>query len=113
YTVTRPLDGYTEADTAAAITLTEYSPFIQDTWQASDSLSLTFGVRMNIPKADKAPPVHPLFEDAFGFSNSYKLGSRNKVVLPRFAFNYTFDTPRYSQLRGGVGLFQTTPPFVW
>ncbi|HBK46819.1 MAG TPA: Oar protein [Xanthomonadaceae bacterium] len=113
YTVTRPLEGYTEADTAAAITLEQFSPFIQDTWQATDNLSLVYGVRMNIPKAKDAPPEHPLFEEAFGFSNSYKLGSSNKVVLPRFAFNYTFDTPRYSQLRGGAGLFQTTPPFVW
>ena len=113
YTVTRPLDGYTEADTAAAINMTQISPFLQDTWQASDNLSLVYGVRVNIPKADKAPPEHPLFEQTFGFSNAYKLGSRNKVVLPRFAFNYTFDTPRYSQLRGGAGLFQTVPPFVW
>lgn len=113
YTVTRPLEGYTEADTAAAINLKQFSPYIQDTWQATDNLSMVFGVRVNIPKADKAPPEHPLFEDAFGFSNSYKLGASNKVVLPRFAFNYKFDTERYSQLRGGVGLFQTTPPFVW
>ncbi|WDS36035.1 TonB-dependent receptor [Pseudoxanthomonas sp.] len=113
YTVTRPLDGYTEADTAAAINLEQWSPFLQDTWQATDRLSLVYGVRVNIPKADKAPPEHPQFEEAFGFSNSYKLGASNKVVLPRLAFNYAFDTPRYSQLRGGVGLFQTTPPFVW
>lgn len=113
YTVTRPLDGYTEADTAAAITLKQFSPFIQDTWQVNDNLSLQYGVRVNIPKADSAPAEHPQFEEAFGFSNAYKLGSSNKVVLPRFSFNYTFDSERYSQLRGGVGLFQSVPPYVW
>lgn len=70
-------------------------------------------MRVNIPKADKAPPTNPGFESAFGFRNDFKLGSSNKVVLPRVSFNYTFDTPRYSQLRGGVGLFQSVPPFVW
>src|SRR5690606_19186928 len=66
-----------------------------------------------IPKADHAPPRTPGFEDTFGFPNDFKLGSGNKVILPRFAFNYQFDTARMSQLRGGLGLFQSVPPFVW
>lgn len=109
----RPADGYTEADTAAALVYSQISPYIQDTWQATDQLSLTYGVRVNIPKADKAPFRTPGFEDTFGFPNDYKLGTDNKVVLPRLSFNYLFDSPRYSQLRGGVGLFQSVPPFVW
>jgi hypothetical protein len=113
YYLRRPASGYTEADTAAAMVYSQFSPFIQDTWQASDNLSLTYGVRVNIPKVNKAPVRMPGFEDAFGFPNDYKLGSSNKVVLPRFAFNYTFDTERYSQLRGGIGMFQSVPPFVW
>lgn len=102
-----------EMSTAASVGMSQLSPFIQDTWQVNDQLSLTYGVRVNIPKSDGQPPVKPGFEETFGFSNSYKLGSRNKVVMPRFAFNYTFDTPRYSQLRGGIGLFQSVPPYVW
>ena len=99
--------------TAAAVGMTQISPYIQDTWQVNDQLSLTYGIRVNIPKADGQPPEKPGFEEAFGFPNNYKLGSGNKVVMPRFAFNYTFDTPRYSQMRGGVGLFQSVPPYVW
>jgi len=113
YDVRRPVNGYAESDTAAAINFSQISPFIQDTWQVNNNLSMTFGLRMNIPKADAAPPRKPGFEETFGFRNDYKLGSSNKVVLPRFSFNYAFDTERYSQLRGGVGLFQTVPPFVW
>lgn len=113
YDVRRPLPGFTEADTAAAINFSQFSPYIQDTWQATDNLSVQYGVRVNIPKAEKAPPRNPAFEDAFGFPNDYKLGSSNKVVLPRASFNYTFDTERPSQLRGGVGAFQSIPPFVW
>src|SRR3970282_1575024 len=74
---------------------------------------MTYGVRVTIPSVNKAPEPAPGFEEAFGFRNDYKLGSDNKVILPRFAFNYSFDTPRYSQLRGGVGAFQSVPPFVW
>lgn len=113
YDVRRPIGGYSEADTAAAIGFTMFSPYLQDTWQVNNNLSITYGVRANIPKADKAPPRKPGFEETFGFRNDYKLGSSNKVIMPRFSFNYTFDTERYSQLRGGVGLFQSVPPFVW
>jgi len=113
YDVRRPIGDFTEADTAAAIGFTMISPFIQDTWQVNNNLSITYGVRANIPKADKAPPRKPGFEETFGFPNDFKLGSSNKVIMPRFSFNYTFDTERYSQLRGGAGLFQSVPPFVW
>ena len=113
YNLRRPADGYTEADTAAALVYSQISPFLQDTWQVNDQLSLTYGVRVNLPKVKDAPVRTPGFENAFGFPNDYKLGSDNKVVLPRLAFNYQFNTPRYSQLRGGVGLFQSIPPFVW
>ncbi|UOV09726.1 carboxypeptidase regulatory-like domain-containing protein [Pseudoxanthomonas sp. F37] len=113
YALRTPAPGFDINDTAAALVYTQVSPFIQDTWQVNNNLSLTYGVRVNIPKADKAPVAAPGFEEAFGFRNDYKLGSDNKVVLPRVSFNYTFDSERYSQLRGGIGSFQSVPPFVW
>lgn len=113
YVIRRPAAGYTEADTAAALVYEQLSPFLQDTWQVNDNLSLMYGLRVNIPKAEKAPEVAPGFEETFGFPNAYKLGSSNKIWLPRLAFNYQFDTERMSQLRGGIGSFQSIPPFVW
>ena len=113
YNLRTPAPGFSVEDTAAALVYSQLSPFIQDTWQATDQLSMTFGVRVNIPKADKAPEEAPGFEEAFGFANDYKLGSDNRVVLPRFSFNYAFDSERYTQVRGGIGAFQSVPPFVW
>ena len=113
YNLRTPAPGFGVEDTAAALVYSQFSPYIQDTWQVNDQLSLMYGVRVNIPSVNKAPEPAPGFEEAFGFPNDYKLGSDNKVILPRFAFNYSFDTPRYSQLRGGVGAFQSVPPFVW
>jgi hypothetical protein len=113
YTVRRPYDGFTEADTAASVTLSQFSPFAQDTWQVNDNLSVMYGVRVNIPKGESTPPLNEKFEDTFGFPNNYTLGASNKVVLPRASFSYSFDTERYSQLRGGIGLFQSVPPYVW
>jgi hypothetical protein len=113
YNLRTPAASYDVNDIAAALVYTQISPFLQDTWQVNDQLSLTYGVRVNIPKADKAPVEAPGFEEAFGYSNAYRLGSDNKVVLPRVSFNYSFDTERLSQLRGGIGAFQSVPPFVW
>lgn len=113
FNLRRPSEGFTEADTAAALVYSQFSPFLQDTWTVTDNLSLTYGVRVNIPRADKAPVRTPGFEEAFGFPNDYKLDSDNKVIMPRVSFNYSFDTERYSQLRGGAGVFQSIPPFVW
>ncbi|MDQ3288031.1 MAG: TonB-dependent receptor [Pseudomonadota bacterium] len=113
YDLRTPAPGFDVEDTAAALVYSQFSPFLQDTWQVNDQLSLMYGVRVNIPSVNKAPEPAPGFEEAFGFPNDYKLGSNNKVILPRVAFNYSFETPRYSQLRGGVGAFQSVPPFVW
>ncbi len=125
-------DGVSLADAGGAWKYSQVSPFLQDTWQVTDNLSVVLGVRVNIPKSDHAPPVAvegtsgtppvpasgttagaPVWETRFGYPSNTTLGSKNKVVEPRFAFNYTFDTERKMQLRGGVGLFQTTPPTVW
>ncbi len=122
--------GVTLADSAGTWKYTQISPFLQDTWQVNDRLLLVFGLRMNIPKADRAPPIAvetsnpaylapgatagaPVWESRFGYTSGTTLGSRNRVIEPRFAFNYSFDTPRHMQLRGGFGLFQTVPPYVW
>lgn len=112
--------GVSLADVAGTWKYTQISPFLQDTWQATDRLSLVYGVRIDIPGADHAPPVAidpatgvSYWQERFGYAPNTKLGSNNSVVEPRVAFNYQFDTTLRSQLRGGVGLFQTVPPYVW
>ncbi|RAP56271.1 TonB-dependent receptor [Oleiagrimonas sp. MCCC 1A03011] len=113
YNLYQPAAGYTINDVAAQWTYSQYSPFIQDTWQVNDNLSIQYGVRVNIPKANKKPIYNPQFQQTFGYPNNNTLSSKNKVVEPRFSFNYTFDSERMTQLRGGFGLFQTFPPSVW
>jgi len=113
-------NGVSIDDIAGTWKYTQISPFLQDTWQATDALSVIYGVRVDIPHADHAPPVaidpatqQGYWEEHFGYPSNNTLGSKNKVVEPRLAFNYTFATERPTQLRGGIGLFQSTPPYSW
>ncbi len=113
YNLYQPGAGYDINDVAAQWTYSQFSPFLQDTWQINDQLSVMYGVRVNIPHANHKPVYNAAFEQAFGFPNNNSLGTKNKVIEPRLSFNYAFDTERMTQLHGGFGLFQTFPPAVW
>jgi hypothetical protein len=106
-------NGLTGSDVAGTWEYRQYTPFLQDTWQVNDNLSLVYGVRVVIPGADHAPPEQPVWEQNYGYPNNSTLGGSNKVIEPRLAFNYSFDTERRMQLRGGIGLFQSNPPYGW
>jgi outer membrane receptor for ferrienterochelin and colicin len=112
--------GVTLGDSAGTWKYSQISPFLQDTWQATDRLSLTYGVRVDMPNSDHAPPVAidpatgvSYWQERFGYAPNTSLGGKNSVIEPRIAFNYNFDTTLRMQLHGGVGLFQSLPPTVW
>lgn len=48
----------------------------------------------------------------YGFANNNTIDG-NGVVQPRFSFNYSLDTERMTQVRGGAGMFISNTPGVW
>jgi len=86
--------------------------FVQDTWYVNNNLTLTLGLRADRPDSSPEPQFNQKAQDVFGYNNSKVFGS-NFLIQPRVGFNYTFDTDRPTQLRGGVGLFQGDSPQVW
>ncbi|ROP79695.1 carboxypeptidase family protein [Stenotrophomonas rhizophila] len=86
--------------------------FVQDTWYVNNNLTLTLGLRADRPDTTPAPAYNAPASNVFGYNNSKVLDSKF-LIQPRFGFNYTFDTDRPTQLRGGVGLFQGDSPQVW
>ena len=113
YSLYHPAPGYALADIAGQWTYSQTSPFLQDTWQVNDALSVQYGVRMDVPHSNRQPVYNAAFAQAFGYANNYTVGSSNRIVEPRLSFNYNFNTTYKTQLRGGAGLFQTNPPTVW
>lgn len=85
--------------------------FVQDSWAVNYNLTLLFGLRVDIPDLDDVPVHNLLVQELYGLDNRVTLDS--KLWQPRFGFNYTFDSERQTQLRGGLGLFQGAAANVW
>ena len=111
YQLYRPTNGDINS-IAANWRLDQWGIFIQDTWQMTPQFSLQYGVRWDIPATPDQPGYNPAFQQAFGYSNQGTING-NAVFEPRMSFNYTFDTERRSQLRGGMGVSEGVTPGVW
>jgi outer membrane receptor for ferrienterochelin and colicin len=112
------------ANPAAEFTLRNLGLFGQDTWRATDNLTLAFGIRYDEPSVPDSPRANACVAQApgvaatncpnggFGLDNTTTIDG-NGLFQPRFGFNYTFDSDRAAQLRGGFGLFQGAAANVW
>jgi len=108
-----PQPGLSDDTIAASFKYRELGLFAQDTWYVNNNLTLTYGVRADKPTVSGRPTLNSAALASFGLDNSYVNGKDKWLVQPRFGFNYTFDTDRPTQLRGGVGLFRGASPQVW
>ena len=84
--------------------------YAQDTWTATPKLTLTMGLR-----ADKS---NFLTDNTYAPSidSTYGVHTTPKGALqwsPRVGFNFDVTGDQINQLRGGIGVFVGTPPYVW
>jgi Carboxypeptidase regulatory-like domain/TonB-dependent Receptor Plug Domain len=101
----------------AKISSVEYGFFAQDKWRVKPNLTVTYGVRADIPtfgnKFDKNDSLSALtFRD--GLKIDVGAQPKTRILLsPRVGFNWDVFGNKKTQLRGGLGLFAGPPPFVW
>src|SRR5258708_11945048 len=110
YSVSAPL----QSDPAAGLVnfrANMYSFYVQDAWQHSERLLISPGVRLEKPRFLDKPPENPSVLQNYGRSTS-AVPSRS-TVSPRFSFNWDMTGDQTNQLRGGLGYFTGTPPFVY
>jgi hypothetical protein len=88
-----------------------YSFYVQDAWQKSDRLLITAGVRIEKPSFLDTPPENPSVLANYGRSTAAV--PTRRTVSPRFSFNWDMTGDQTNQLRGGLGYFAGTPPFVY
>ncbi|MFC4727892.1 TonB-dependent receptor [Coralloluteibacterium thermophilus] len=111
YRLNAPVPGFDLDSVAMRYKHRNTGLFLQDTWAVNYNLSLMFGLRVDIPDLDDVPMHNQLVQQIYGYDNRQTLDSN--FWQPRFGFNYTFDSDRPTQLRGGLGLFQGAAANVW
>jgi Carboxypeptidase regulatory-like domain/TonB dependent receptor len=95
--------------------------YIQDDVSLNENLSITYGIRFDVPFFSSNSITNPQVEE-FGFVkedgsptklSTAQLPSAKLMVNPRFGFNYDVHADKKTQLRGGLGLFSGRPAFVF
>ncbi|MEM6261576.1 MAG: carboxypeptidase regulatory-like domain-containing protein [Bacteroidota bacterium] len=121
---------------AAEFNAMQLAFYVQDEWQATPKLNLTFGLRLDIPLFLDDPQVDDNFNEVTipdieavandgsvpaEFRDVYNLqGARagdmpsaGIMFGPRVGFNYDVTGENTTLIRGGVGIFTSRIPFVW
>ena len=96
----------------------QYGFYAEDRFSPVRNLTLTAGVRMDIP-TQPSPTENPTLDTihfAFlggGTVHTGSFPSGNILWSPRLGFNYNVNGEGRTILRGGVGIFSGRPPYVW
>src|SRR5215470_15152798 len=101
----------------ALIGATEIGVFGQDKWRLKDNLTLTYGLRVDVPIFESKFESNPYVPDlTFRDGKHYDVGQKpgtNPLISPRLGFNWDALKDHKTQVRGGIGSFSGPPPFVW
>lgn len=96
---------------------TNLSLFAQDKWRATKDFTLVYGIRLDYTNYQNKFTDNPNFDQlAFAGGAQYNVGKAPNgflVVSPRVGFNWDITGDKSWQLRGGAGVFEGAPPFVW
>lgn len=109
---------------AAEFTGMQLGVYGQDEYQASDKLKLTLGLRVDIPVFNDNTLENTTFNsttvaaiEAAGYdlkgARTGEFIGASVLFAPRFGFNFDVAGDRSTQIRGGVGIFNSRIPLVW
>jgi hypothetical protein len=95
--------------------------YVQDEYLLTDRLTLTFGVRMDVPMYFTNPVDNPFSRGLTALDENRqpevvdqsRLPDAKPLFSPRVGFNWNAVGDRRTQLRGGTGIFTGRMPFVW
>ncbi len=90
----------------------QYGVYASDQWRVNNNLTLTYGLRLDMPDYVDTPSFNPVVESAIGFSTA-TTASDDVVISPRIGFNWDPTGDARQQIRGGIGVFAGRTPYVW
>ncbi|MCC6319709.1 MAG: carboxypeptidase regulatory-like domain-containing protein [Gemmatimonadaceae bacterium] len=86
--------------------------YAQDFFQVNPRLAITAGLRFDITTYMTDVAYNAAIDSAYGRRTDNVPGTTVQFS-PRLGFNWDLTGDQKNQLRGGVGLFVGTPPYVW
>ena len=103
---------------AANFKSAQYGFYVQDKFTGIKNVTITAGVRVDIPTFDGTSVVGNPVTDEMTFNNNEKikvnqLPQSTPLWSPRVGFNWDLKGDKKIQLRGGTGIFTGRIPFVW
>jgi hypothetical protein len=96
---------------AAEFGVNQLGFYIGDQWRMRTNLTITSGIRVDIPMFPDTPTANPVPEDLFGYATDVTPGGAQ--WSPRIGFNFVPRGGVSQQLRGGIGMFTGRTPYVW
>ncbi|WP_373068828.1 carboxypeptidase regulatory-like domain-containing protein [Gemmatimonas sp.] len=99
-------------DVVANFSAAQLAGYIQDQWTVTPRFTTTVGLRIDVPLFFDKPSFAATVQRDFGRSTA-DLPSGNLQFSPRIGFNWDATGDQKNQIRGGVGLFQGIPAYVW
>ncbi|PXW76417.1 carboxypeptidase family protein [Blastomonas natatoria] len=98
------------ADGAARFSSQSFTFGIQDDWQVTDTLQVSYGVRYDLFNVPERPAANANFLARTGFTNQFTFNGLG-VVQPRIGF--TWNATNRLVIRGGAGIFAGGTPDVF
>ncbi len=97
---------------AAEFGVSQIGGYIGDNWAVMPNLTLTLGLRLDVPILNDIPAANPLVEQTYGIKTN-QAASGNLLFSPRIGFNWDVNSDKKTQVRGGIGIFSGRTPYVW
>jgi hypothetical protein len=82
-----------------------------DQWRTSNRMTVSYGVRLDLPIFPDKPTRNEFSETTFGYGTD--VVPTSQLWSPRVGINYDLHGDGRAQVRGGVGLFTGRTPYVW
>jgi hypothetical protein len=97
----------------AKFNATQLGLYVQDEWAALRNLTLTPGIRIDLPLLSSANRNTVVFNSPTLPIDTSQIPSGNLLWSPRLGFNWDVDGSSDTIVRGGVGVFSGRPAYVW
>jgi outer membrane receptor protein involved in Fe transport len=100
------------ADATTRVRVTQLGFYLQDQWTPNPRLTVTGGVRVDVPLLSDQPRENPDLLAELGISSA-TTPSGGLLWTPRLGVNYDLSARGTAFVRGGIGLFSGRPAYSW